>query len=469
MKAIQRLWQFLSSIRLAFVLILILICLGLIGALLIQVPSDVASDPAVYQFWLEHVARPKVGPWVYQIASLGFFDVFHSYWFLFTCSLLIVNILVCSLNRWHMLSSIARGGLVKQDEAFFFKGRNRVDIGKLSLPSSSLTDMLRDILQKHHYRIRVEDTESGKYLAADKNRFFAFGTYFIHLSLLLLVVGVLISSYMGFRDSSFIVPEGTVRQVRDGTNLSLRLDSFTDDYWPDGTPRDFKSQVVIYENGEEVIKQDIRVNHPLSYKGIRFYQSFFGPAVSIQVKNKDGAVIFDDYIALSEPFNSQLFQGYAGSFTIPQTGLIVRLIDPIGVPQHPVIQENELILDLYTSGSMERLALTKLTQGEPIQLGDLEFAFIRKAQYSGFQVSSDPGVSIIWIASTLFLLGLVMTLYFPPSQIRALIKPDDSGGSHLLVKPISLRRAGMTQFQIIVRDIKIHLAREDISFRDEEL
>ncbi len=122
----------------------------------------------------------------------------------------------------------------------------------------------------------------------------------------------------GFVITSFIVPEGSVREVGYGTNLSLRLNSFVDEYYPDGVPKDYRSQVVLYEGGREVKQDTIQVNHPMSYAGIRFYQSFFGPAAKIQVKSASGEVIYGDSVALSEDIDSMNLQRPAGSLDLPE-------------------------------------------------------------------------------------------------------------------------------------------------------
>ncbi|MBI4234031.1 MAG: cytochrome c biogenesis protein ResB, partial [Chloroflexi bacterium] len=76
-----------------------------------------------------------------------------------------------------------------------------------------------------------------------------------------------------------------------GTNLSLKLESIVDEYWPEGPPKDYRSQVVLYENGQEVQQGVLRVNHPMSYKGVRFYQSFFGQAVVTEVRDQSGQTL----------------------------------------------------------------------------------------------------------------------------------------------------------------------------------
>ena len=41
-------------------------------------------------------------------------------------------------------------------------------------------------------------------------------------------------------------------------------------------PKEYLSDLVVPENGREVLKKTIQVNDPLKFKGISFYQSSYG-------------------------------------------------------------------------------------------------------------------------------------------------------------------------------------------------
>ena len=58
-----------------------------------------------------------------------------------------------------------------------------------------------------------------------------------------------------------------------------------------------------------------------------------------------------------------------------------------------------------------------LSMGVPFKVGGYEITFMGYEKFSGFQVSRDPGNFLIWIASILFLFGLVIVFYFPRSNI----------------------------------------------------
>ncbi len=107
----SRIWQLLSSPRLTLFVLLVLVAICLIGVFLIQAPSEVSADPASYRLWVENVAAPKYGDWTDFLSSLRLFDVFHSPWFLAVGTLLMVNILFCTVKRWTAVMNGAPGAL----------------------------------------------------------------------------------------------------------------------------------------------------------------------------------------------------------------------------------------------------------------------------------------------------------------------------------------------------------------------
>jgi len=75
--------------------------------------------------------------------------------------------------------------------------------------------------------------------------------------------------------------------------------------------------------------------------------------------------------------------------------------------------------------------LQKMT---PLEIDDVILTYESEAQYSGFQVKSDPANALVWIACSLFIIGLAMVFYFPHSQMWLLIKSISPGNSRLLVR-----------------------------------
>jgi cytochrome c biogenesis protein len=386
---IDRVWNFLSSIRLALSLILIISAISLFGAL-----------------------SPQS-------------NIFHSWIFILFGTLLMVNLIVCSINRWPNIRYILRGGKVKQAEGFFSNGANCAEIKNVTSTTKEIAPAAEKVLNRLGYRIRTENENDTVCIAADKNRFFKLGTYLNHLSLVLFVLAYLLGGYLGFQSNNFVIAEGNTLDVGNNTQLSLKLVSFTVEYYTDGTPKDYRSQVILFDNGNQVKDELVRVNHPLIYKGIRFYQAFFGPAAKIQV-NKGGSILFDGNIAL-EPVTSQGMALSAGTLELGD-GTTIRLVTSAGMG----MSRGQLALGVQQNG--KELARGLAQKGTPLNIGGLDITYKEDSQFSGFQVSRDPANALIWIASGLFMTGLILVFYFPHRQIWILLQPVKGGKSRILLR-----------------------------------
>ena len=83
----RKIWDLFSSVKLTVVLLLTLALTSIIGTLIPQNESPQAYLKAF-------------GAFLYRFYDiLGFFDLYHSWWFQFLILLLAINVLVCSLDR----------------------------------------------------------------------------------------------------------------------------------------------------------------------------------------------------------------------------------------------------------------------------------------------------------------------------------------------------------------------------------
>ncbi|MDP2916773.1 MAG: cytochrome c biogenesis protein ResB [Dehalococcoidia bacterium] len=451
------LWRFLSSVRLVFVLMIIIIALSLVGTLVMQVPGEIAADPSRYDAWLTQVAQQKYGLWTPLLSVFKFFGVFQSPWFLAAGALLMLSILVCSLDRWKRLRRLITGGTVKQMDEYYAVGSNRAELSEVKLTTDETLAKSSAVLKRRGYRVRTETAQDKVYLAADKNRYYRLGTYLSHLSLILFILGYIIGSYWGFRNTTFIVPEGDVRDVGYGTDLSLRLISFVDEYYPEGNPRDYRSEVILYKAGQEVDRGTIRVNHPMGYEGVRFFQSFFGTSATVEVKNPDtGEVFFKDGVPL-EQIDTGMGRLNMGSFYLPAVAMDVYVFTSATRTPNPMIKPGELGVQLVHQNRV--ISMDKIEKGTPKKLIGLDFTLLGEGQYSGFQVSRDPGNVLIWIASGFFMVGIALVMYFPHRQMWALIQPRAGGkGTRVLIRSTTARGFGaVTELRGVVKAIETEL------------
>lgn len=417
-------WRFFTSVKLTLVLIIIIVLLSLVSIFLIQTPTGIDQGSDLYTAWLEGVVRPDFGFWTDTLSFFGLFDVFHSFLFLGAGILLIVSIICCTINRWPAVRGILRGGNIQTSQDYYL---NTLPIHRTTPQADMAALSVSNVLLRHRYRVRTKETGDGVFIAADKHAWPRLGTFISHLSLILLVLGFLLGSFLGFRDDSFVIAEGMTREVGHGTGIALGLLSYSEDYWPDGMPRDYRSEVIVYQDRVEVSRDVIRVNHPLTYSGVRFYQAFSGPAAVMKVSSTDGVDLVNSNISLVGIMEVEPYRRPLGRIILPGTELTAYIIAPAINGYDPILAENQLGLEIYQGDSTVPSSWVILEEGISQELEGLQFTYVEKMAFSGFSVKYDPATWLVWLALGLFLAGISLVLYLPFRQLWIMVKKEGNG------------------------------------------
>lgn len=438
---LNKITTFFKSIKLTVVLILVFSGLGLIGIVFPQIPSTLSDYSDGYTWWINNIAYEQFGIYANTIGFLGFFDIFHSIWFFGTVLLLMLNILVCTVNRYKGIKTKSGKAHVETNRDFYINSKTHREYQSNSL-ISSIENKIDTVLKSRRYNFSKTRQEDTLFYAGNRNRFSVYGTYLVHLSLFIFIMGILLGKLYGFSNKSFIVFENNTKEVEYNTGLSIRLNTFNDEYWEDGTPKDYRSEVDLYKNGQVVKSGLIKVNHPLIYEGIRFHQSFFGPAIKLRMTTTENELIFDKNVALDDVRTLNSLKRPVGNVVFPDNKYKIVVLKNAINGTDSVIGSNQIGIELYdeTDSPISWLLLDKNT---PQTLGNMIFTYTEESQFSGFQVSKDPGGNLIWVASFLFILGIVIIFYFPHRQIWIAVFATPYGTSNFLVKLSSTKDLGL--------------------------
>jgi cytochrome c biogenesis protein len=453
---LERLWRIFTSMRTALLLILALAALALVGAILVQAPAGFSADPQGYAAWLEGL-RPKYGGWVPILDTLGLFSVFQSIWFKAILVGLTTSILACSVNRFRGLWKTAVRPRTRMAGTFFDRAPQQASLdAPTGLDATAGT--VRAVFGAYHFRTVMEPDGDVVHLYADRNRWAPFGTLIAHLSLVLLLVGAMVGSAFGYRDSEFAAAVGTRVEVGGGTGLTLLARSFSDSYYENGAPSDYASDIVLYRDGVEVASKTIRVNEPLSYEGVTFYQSFFGPAAVVRVTDASGAEVYDRGVPLL--WSSDDGSRRIGQFSLPDAGLTVFVVGAASGLVDPDIKAGEMQLEVYRQGAQQPTAIEIVSQGKPATIGDLQFTFQREQQFTGLIVARDPGVLFVWSGAFALVGGLFLVFLFPNRRIWAVVRRHAGGRSEVRLAATARHDATFgPEFQDLVNDMRLAVER----------
>jgi cytochrome c biogenesis protein len=451
-RALEHVWHSMLSMRTAALLMLALAALGLVGALVTQAPPEVLQDPRAKAAWIAQV-RPTYGGWTDVLDALQLFQVFSSGLFRLIVVALGLSLIACSIRRAPGAWRIVTRPRIDVGRAFFEHAPQRGTLVVRRRPAATLA-AVRAVLDDHHYRTLITE-DSVIHVYAERFRWSQLAGLVGHLSLVVILAGGVIGATFGYRNDSFTVADGSTRPVAAESGLSLKLVSFTDSYdAATGVPDDYASQVVLYDNGREVTRHTIRVNDPLRYRDVTFYQSFFGSAAVVTVSDAHGQLVSE---GVPLAWRSAVDGRPSGAFSIPGTNYVGWVTGTLGSGD-TLVQPGQVDLRLFTADGGQPVAERLLDQGSPSQVGDLTVTFDRESQFAGLIVSRDPGVYLVLLGAILLFGGFGLRLLLPHRRLWARIAPGAHGGAVLAMASLRGRDATLgTEFERIVTDIRTAL------------
>jgi cytochrome c biogenesis protein len=450
---LDALWNFLTSMRLALVLILAIAVLGVIGSLLIQAPTGVLGDPQAKADWLNGI-RPRFGGWTSLMDGLQLFQIFNSLIFRILVAALTISLIACSVHRIPGIIRTARSARVDVGASFFEHAPEHEAIVVAQSPARAL-ELVTGVLRNRHWRVLTSD-DGTIHLYADRFRWAPISGLIGHLSLVLILAGAIVGSTQGYRDSSFTIAEGTTLDVAAQQGLSLKLVDFRDTYYTsNGAPSDYASDVILYKDGAEVERHTIRVNDPLRYGDVTFYQAFFGSAAAITVKDASGKSLLTQGVPLA--WRTTDGDRPVGSLSIPGTSDVAWIVGTNGSGDTQVLA-GQVQVEVYDATSGTQVDSRVIDLGKATTIGGLSFTFDRESQFTGLNVARDPGVPFVWLGAFLLFAGFVLRFTVPHKRLWARITARPNGGAVVGVAGLGNRYATLgTEFENLVNDIRTAL------------
>ncbi len=403
--------HFLTSIRLAIVLIALLVLIGLISTIVPQLAFNREID-----------LLTRYGPENYSLLrSWGFFTIFSTGYVYGIIALFVLNLFACTLKRLRASLQYVRLPMrAKQPEAFAHMPCYR-EFSFEPARSTSLWEHVRHTLQSRGFRVR----EEGGELLAERWRWERFSIDVFHVSLLVAIGALVMTNTLGY-DYLQINYKGDVFSVRD-RNFQVRVDDFWSENYP-GTDRvmDWKTKLTVIENGREVKSGITEVNHPFTYRGVSIYQAAMGEdwlsgaRVTVRVQKDDGTDL-GEYSAQVNEY-----------FVLPEVGIAVKvgaflpdfaLANGVAYSKTQRLLNPAAYLEVYDEKSGAQLFRTwTFSQLPEVQLvveNPYRFYLMGMVapQFTGLEFSWDPGLPVAYVAFALMIMMLIVNLYFKHQMI----------------------------------------------------
>ncbi|MBU1169213.1 MAG: cytochrome c biogenesis protein ResB [Proteobacteria bacterium] len=391
----DKIWDIFSSVRLSVLVLLLLAATSIIGTV---IPQNQLPD-----FYFH-----KYGEVLFRVfTTLNMFDMYHSWWFRFLILVLSMNITICSFDRLPHVWKIVR----KKPSFDVEKFRRNKDTQTFKIKGSAQEkeNLVIALVRKTFGHCVVEQKDGGFILFSEKGRYSRMGVYVVHSSILLLLMGGMLGSLRGF-EGSMMIPEGEtssqviLRNTNEARQLdfSIRCDDFDMSHYDNGAPKEYRSDLTVFENDKEIFKKRIIVNDPLRYKGINVFQSSFGTlagnGATLAFTSKDSGMVYERKIAMGESLE---LPENLGTFTLNHHSNSYGYMGHdlgecfIGKLTHGEQEPQEVILPIRFNG------FDKMRKGAvSVAVVDYE-----KRYYTGLQVTKDPGVWLVYLGFILMIIG----------------------------------------------------------------
>jgi cytochrome c biogenesis protein len=448
------LYDFFRSLKLTIFLFILLAILSIIGTLITQNATQE-----------EYIQRYGVS--LYEVLNFfSLFDMYHSWWFSAILLFLVINLIACSLQRFPgVWSQIFRGAGSGGLEDSMLKTLPYVEKVRITSPAKVRTEEdIQNSLKKWFKKQERIETESAITFFSEKGRFSRLGVYVAHLSLLIILIGGIIGSLYGFKGFVNILEGETVDRfflrgeeanVQKPLPFSVRCDDFKVTFYDlkekkeERHVKDYTSLLTIIENGKEVLKKTVQVNHPLHYKGLAFYQSSYGAlntiTLGIQRKNKKEKTLLE--------------AGEGDTVQVPEMNAMIRVLNY--APQVHNFGEGVQVVLLRPNQEPRSFWVIKGLAKVEQQMGEefaISFEGISSKEYTGLQVTKDPGVWVVWVGCGLMIFGFIISFFFSHQRIWIRIPKDAArapAGEIILAGSTNKNRVGFEKtFSQFVEEVK---------------
>ncbi|WKZ31706.1 MAG: cytochrome c biogenesis protein ResB [Thermodesulfobacteriota bacterium] len=412
-------WAFLNSLKLTIFILIALAVTSIFGT---AIEQNAQAEKYIAEFG---------ETWGNLIIYTNLDNMYYSWWFRGLIVFLAVNIVVCTLERfppkWRSL-------LDHKQERFDpkliekFAHHETLSIGA---SPEAVRDRLLQVLRKKRFGTVSSGGGDEFFIYAWKGRIGRLGSDMTHISLLLILLGALLGSVYGYRDSIFMNVGNTVKFSNEP--FMLRLDKFWIDYYDSGHIRQYNSVLTIIEDGKEVMQKQIWVNEPLDYKGLKFYQSNYGLSwnkleeaqLTFRRKAEEGSGIsfpakWNDLTDVPNSKYSVKLVGYTADFAYDEENNFVY--SKSENPNNPAIKIEVYEGEKLISSPWLFMNYPGIFPAIPDSDHDFVYTGHKGAWFSGLQYSKDPGTNVVWIGSAVMGIGFIMAFFIYHRRVWIHIK-----------------------------------------------
>jgi cytochrome c biogenesis protein len=263
--------------------------------------------------------------------------------------------------------------------------------------------------------------------AGGRGRASRVGSLLLHLSLVIILAGGVVTAFFGFRyPAPMYLAPGHEMLVEEG-GFTVRVEAAVTEFTADGRMvAEYFSDVVVIEDGEEVLSHRIEVNRPLIYNGVGLYQHEMLPSATsvkelvfgIIIRTEDGELPLSTVVV---PFNED--------YDVPGTDITLKVVEFLSDFTYDIEtrtarllsvghQNPAVLVRISQNGSMiddrwifADVQTHRSDEGLPCRLFLYDYLPDYENGLTRFELSRQPGTPILFIGFAAMSLGLCLTFW----------------------------------------------------------
>lgn len=454
LSVIDRFLNLLSSVPFGIVLLILLIVACMIGMLIQQ--QELETFPAYYS---ELTPAEKT---VY--GRLGFFDIYHVWYFNLLLLLLSLNIILASIDHFPASWSFIVKKKLTASPMFAMAQKFREKIELPGVDRQRLAQRVTAAAKTMGFKVRVTEEDARTTVFAERGVWNRLGAYAVHVGLLTIFFGGFMTS-RGFTGMLPVAPDqSTDRMVKQVFNIddatgqhNIGTQELQLPFVIEGA--DIQQKLIKKEGGldagntldwltririndkETGQKTDalIHMNDPFDYRGYRFFQASFNPmgsareiklritpvggasAQEVVIKRNGEARLADGTLLKYQQFNpaAQFTQDGKidiGATTYENPAAQLLYVTPDG-KQGQMWAFNEAMLGQISSAPFLK---QRFIDPHPFSAVLTDFEKVSMAHH--LSVQYDPGARIVYLGFTILCVMLVLVFFFSHQRLWIVVE-----------------------------------------------
>nr|QVY57900.1 c-type cytochrome biogenesis protein [Betaphycus gelatinus] len=372
----------LSNLNFSIFLLLVIAIVSILGTIIEQ-------DKNIQYYQLNYPVDNNIAYFLNwkTIMFYGINHIYTNWWFLLLLSIFFCSLITCTFSN--QLPSLRNARNWK-----FMPYNQKDNQTIIILPLQSITNIVYSLTINKYYVFQKANQVYGY-----KGLIGRIAPIFVHISLVMTLIGSIIGLFSGFTAQQMIPNKETFHVqniIKSGLysrlpyNIIGKIENFFIEYNPDNSIKQFHSHLILLNNqGEYIIDKLISVNSPLKFHRLTFYQTAWNiNGLKMQLDNK----------IIQQP----LKETKIGNKRIWVYTLNLQ-------PDHSLFFIFNGLKDKINIYNSSGQLIKTVLQGEKFNIKNHSIAITELMASTGIQIKTDPGIPIVYSGFFILMISITMS------------------------------------------------------------